>query len=561
MFDPDPVLNELTQLADDGTKTAGCPLWSLSDTEVVECLRAAYRCEQIAAVLQLRLIREAGSRGLPAERRHRTTMQWLRTELRLDPDPARRLTEQATALATHPALEEAMLTGALDLRQAAVIAAAVDAIPDVLADLQAETDDLRRSSASTGGPDDPAAGRHEPGGGDGEAADGPGGQAADRSDPAAAPGGDGEAADGPGGQAADPAAAPGGGDGEPADGSGSRAADRTERTAPPVSSDGVAADRHEPAVAPGGGDGFGRDAAERDDAAPPRSGDQIADEAEAALLAMAGRFPAHLLRRLGDRILAHVAPEVADRADELALRRQEARARRARTFTLSHPRDGQVRLSGVVSVEDAAVIGAALEPLCRPLPDDARTAGQRRADALTDVCRLALRTTALPEHGGEPAQVTVTVPFDVLAARLGAGVLDNGQRVSAATVRRMACDARILPIVLGSAGQVLDAGRTRRLAAGTLRRALVARDHGCAFPGCDRPARWCDAHHLHPWSAGGRTSLDNLVLLCRHHHTVVHDPTAEWRIQLGADRLPVFSPPPWTDPARRPRRNDFHMRT
>ena len=145
--------------------------------------------------------------------------------------------------------------------------------------------------------------------------------------------------------------------------------------------------------------------------------------------------------------------------------------------------------------------------------------------------------------------------------RVGIGELDNGERISAAAVCRLACDARVLPVVLGGAGQVLDAGRSRRLASGALRRALAVRDRGCAFPGCDRPARWCDAHHLRAWSAGGRTDLDNLVLLCRHHHGTVHDPAAGWLVRLGPDRLPEFVPPPWTDPSRRPRRNTFHPRT
>ena len=451
----------LGQLIEDAVKAADASLWSLSDDGVVDALRAAHHCEQVLAVLAARLVRQAESRGLPESGGHRTTARWLTAHLLLDPQPARELSERATALAAHPALEQAMLDGTADARQATVIAAAVDAVPETLAGLD------------------------------------------------------------------DPVAAP-----------------------------------------------------------------DIAREAEAALLARTREFPAYLLRRLGDRVLAHVAPDIADRADEIALQRQEARARRARTLTLSLPRDGQVRLSGVLGVEDAATVGAALEPLCRPLPADERTPGQRRADALAEVCRLALRTGRLPDHGGEPPQLTVTVPFAALGAdgaddspaggasglsgdsgdpsdggrdpgagRLGIGELDNGDRVSAATVRRLACDARVLPLVLGGDGQILDAGRSRRTATGALRRALAVRDRGCAFPGCDRPARWCDAHHLRAWSAGGTTDLDNLVLLCRHHHSVVHDPQAGWRVRRGRHHLPEFIPPPWSDPAQRPRRNAFHLRT
>jgi hypothetical protein len=123
---------------------------------------------------------------------------------------------------------------------------------------------------------------------------------------------------------------------------------------------------------------------------------------------------------------------------------------------------------------------------------------------------------------------------------------------------RLACDAKILPAVLGGDGAVLDLGRTRRLFDGPLRRALVLRDGGCAFPQCDRPPRWCHAHHLTHWVDGGATCLDNAVLLCGAHHRVIH--RGEWTVRLGPDRLPEFIPPAHTDPEQRPRRNTFHRR-
>jgi hypothetical protein len=93
-----------------------------------------------------------------------------------------------------------------------------------------------------------------------------------------------------------------------------------------------------------------------------------------------------------------------------------------------------------------------------------------------------------------------------------------------------------------------------------LRRALVARDRGCAFPDCDRPPRWCDGHHVRPWSRGGRTDLGNLVLLCGHHHRVVHEPACGWRVCAAADGSPEFIPPRWIDPLQRRRRNLYHPR-
>ena len=292
---------------------------------------------------------------------------------------------------------------------------------------------------------------------------------------------------------------------------------------------------------------------------PSEAGDEVIAAAETMLIKDAGELEPQKLRHLGERILEFVAPEMAEQSEREALDRADARAYAGRSFTLTMPEDGRVRLFGSLPVEDAAIVNAALDPLCAPRPGDERSPGQRRADALVDVCRLALRTGELPDNGGTAPQLAVTVPFDVLMRQLGTATLDNGQRLGPAAVRRLACDSQILPIVLGSAGQVLDAGRARRLASGPLRRALNVRDRGCAFPGCDRPPRWCDSHHVKAWTAGGDTALNNLVLLCRQHHRTVHD--GHWQVRLGEDELPEFIPPPWTDPHQRPRRNTYHHRT
>ncbi|MBG6066643.1 hypothetical protein IW248_002930 [Micromonospora ureilytica] len=275
---------------------------------------------------------------------------------------------------------------------------------------------------------------------------------------------------------------------------------------------------------------------------------------------MAGQFEPTLLRKLGTRILDHVAPEVADAAAKAAMEAEARRTCRDRHVTLSELRDGRLRLSGILDGEAAGLLRAAIDPLTAPSgPDDPRSPGQRRHDAFADLCRLALRTGDLPEHGGEPAQVVVTTSFETLARRLGAGTLDTGLHLTPETVRRLACDAAILPAVLGGSGQTLDVGRQRRLITGPLRRALVLRDRGCAFPGCDRPPRWCDAHHIHHWADGGSTSLTNAVLLCGHHHRHVH--RGEWTVRLGGDGRPEFIPPAWLDPEQLPRRNQYHRRT
>ncbi|MFG3555914.1 DUF222 domain-containing protein [Micromonospora sp. NPDC047557] len=289
------------------------------------------------------------------------------------------------------------------------------------------------------------------------------------------------------------------------------------------------------------------------------AGTEAADKAVGVLVEWAGQFDPTLLRKLGTRILDHVAPDVADAATKAGLDAEARRADRDRHLTLSEQTDGRLRLAGTLDAETAGLLRAAIDPLSGPTgPDDTRTPGQRRHDALADICRLALRTGDLPEHGGAPAQIVVTTGYDPLTRQLGTGTLDTGLALTPETVRRLACDAAILPAVLGGNGQPLDVGRQRRLITGPLRRALVLRDRGCAFPGCDRPPRWCDAHHIHHWADGGSTSLTNAVLLCGYHHRHVHK--GDWTARLGRDGQPTFVPPAWLDPNQIPRRNHYHRR-
>ncbi|HEU4350202.1 MAG TPA: DUF222 domain-containing protein [Actinoplanes sp.] len=283
------------------------------------------------------------------------------------------------------------------------------------------------------------------------------------------------------------------------------------------------------------------------------------DKAESILIGWAGELEPRQLRKHALRVLDHVAPDLAHAATEEHLERQQELAYERRTLKIYPIPYGRVRISGVLDEESAAVVTAALEPLCRPTAEGPLSYDQRRADALVEVCRMALRTSDLPVNGGEPPQLVVTVPYDVVAGSLGSGVTDTGAPVTAEAVRRLACDARIVPAVLGSQGQVLDLGRSRRLISGPLHRALVLRDGGCAFPGCDRPSRWCEGHHIVPWSRGGVTSLDNAVLLCGFHHRLLH--RTAWQVRMGHDGFPVFVPPAHVDRHRRPRRNLYHRRT
>jgi 5-methylcytosine-specific restriction protein A len=199
----------------------------------------------------------------------------------------------------------------------------------------------------------------------------------------------------------------------------------------------------------------------------------------------------------------------------------------------------------------AAVIDAKAKPLTG---DDDRSAGERQAEALADVCGYVLGhapSSMVPECGGHRPHVNVLVRLEDLENRARAACLDFGGTLSPESLRMLCCDAAVVPIVMDGAGQPLDVGRATRTIPDGLRRAVAARDRGCAHPGCDRPPSWCECHHIVPWECGGETKLSNLAMLCRVHHRQIH--STEWICRIR-DGLPEFIPPAWIDPERRPRR-------
>jgi hypothetical protein len=279
----------------------------------------------------------------------------------------------------------------------------------------------------------------------------------------------------------------------------------------------------------------------------------LREQAEAALLEAAGSLDATELAAAGRALLELLDPDGHARREEAALDRLERSAHLNRFLAIVEDGLGGVRVKGRGTVEDAAVIKAALAALSAPQPatdpecglegTDPRDHGARTWDALVEACQRLADAEVLPSDHGMRARVIVTVDYDSLKAKVGTGVLTTGERLSAAAVRKLGCDADLLPVVLGSAGQVLDVGRSQRLVTTLLWLALIARDKHCAFPGCRRPPIACDAHHIRHWADGGPTSLDNLVMLCRAHHTMIH--STPWRVRLNAgDLLPEFLPPP-----------------
>ena len=212
------------------------------------------------------------------------------------------------------------------------------------------------------------------------------------------------------------------------------------------------------------------------------------------------------------------------------------------------------RLTG--RFDDAAMfdaIATVLDAKSAPAgADEVREPAQRQAEALAEVCGFALGhgpTALVPEAGGRRPQLTVLVRLEDLENRCRSAVLDFGGRLSPASLRMLACDAAA--VVLGGAGQPLDVGRVSRSVPDGLRRAVTARDRGCAHPGCDRPSSWCEVHHVVPWQDGGPTAIGNLVMLCAVHHRLVHH--SDWTVRISRG-LPEFLPPAWIDPERRPRR-------
>jgi hypothetical protein len=169
------------------------------------------------------------------------------------------------------------------------------------------------------------------------------------------------------------------------------------------------------------------------------------------------------------------------------------------------------------------------------------TTGQRRADALVLVAESALSGGLDPGTRGDRYQVVVHVDAPVLAdpAEQGVSALADGRHVSAETSRRVACDAATVVMTHAPDGPLLDVGRKTRTISPALRRALRHRDRGCRFPGCGLAL--CDAHHVRHWAEGGETSLENTLLLCRHHHRLVHEDG--FQVRLSAAGEPEFLRP------------------
>ncbi len=271
-----------------------------------------------------------------------------------------------------------------------------------------------------------------------------------------------------------------------------------------------------------------------------RVGARHAQAAEPLLLDLARRAEPGAVRAAGRYLHEVLDPAGAERA---CSREYE---RRGVSFSISGSGSGgRGYLEGVLDPESAEQLQAALMPLMAPTPGDTRTATQRRADALVDLARRALDVGDLPAvtGTGQRPHVSVVVEASTLAGGGGVGVLPwTSAAIGWGSLRRLSCDARLTPVLTrlhgsgtGGAGAWLPiaVGRSSRTVTPSQAAALRVRDGGCVIPGCSRTYAFTHAHHVQHWADGGPTDLNNLVLLCGHHHRALHQ--GHWVVRPVAD--------------------------
>ncbi|HEX5089107.1 MAG TPA: DUF222 domain-containing protein [Nocardioides sp.] len=270
------------------------------------------------------------------------------------------------------------------------------------------------------------------------------------------------------------------------------------------------------------------------DALPAEVDAEVLSRAETELVAQAALFGPKELRVLGRRVLHVVAPEVADESERRALEREEAHASSLTRVTSRSRGDGVIDIFLRVSDGVARRFFTYLEPYASPRrpdgteavnPDDRRPYPQRLGHAFAAFLE-DVDPKRLPLHGGNATTVVVTIDHETLLEQLGdAGVAWIGDEpISASEARRLACNANLLPVVLGGDSVPLDQARLTRLYKGTRRDTLAATQPTCRADGCDIPAAWCDAHHGNGrWADGAGTNLADAILLCPFHHHRAHD--------------------------------------
>ncbi|CAN5396012.1 hypothetical protein BH10ACT7_BH10ACT7_01110 [soil metagenome] len=277
---------------------------------------------------------------------------------------------------------------------------------------------------------------------------------------------------------------------------------------------------------------------------------------------------AHLTRTaaaLTPEALAAEARAVRDDLDIEGIPDREAHLRSRRYLRLTPQPDGMTRIVGLLDPESAAILVAAVDHVTAPqrggprfveaghvpTADDGRTVEQVTVDALVGMVDVAMNADEGTIFGDRAPAVTLHVTLAELESRRGAARLEGQVSVvSISTAERTVCAGGLLPVLFDGTRPV-DVGKELRLFTRRQRRALAARDGGCRFPGCDRPPSWTEAHHLLEWSRGGPTTLANGILLCKHHHLLVHN--NGWDIIDDEQHGYATVPPRSVDAQRKPR--------
>ncbi|MFD7077918.1 DUF222 domain-containing protein [Nocardioides sp. NPDC059952] len=260
--------------------------------------------------------------------------------------------------------------------------------------------------------------------------------------------------------------------------------------------------------------------------------------AEKLLVDYATQLTANQLKIAGRRVLAEIDPARFEAAEAKALQREEEHAQRRTFFQSRDNGDGTIDIHARVSRAVGIRLRTMLDSLAQPRKWSAQDKGRKAPyDRLLGQAFARVIETydvdQLPRHGGHATTVFITMSVDDLRKDLGTAALGfDGEKITAAEARRMACNADLVPVVLGTNSEVLDLGRTARLAHPIQHRALRLRDQGCQAEDCDAPAAWTEAHHLKPWSEGGKTDLADMVLLCPSDHRRIHSAGS------GYERLP-----------------------
>ncbi|MDQ2749495.1 MAG: HNH endonuclease [Actinomycetota bacterium] len=262
--------------------------------------------------------------------------------------------------------------------------------------------------------------------------------------------------------------------------------------------------------------------------------------------------------------LGQIARAMAYVLDQDGTLVEEHDRNRHRDLRIKRRADGSACIEGELTAICAEALLSALEPLAAPAPagqdgaKDPRTAGQRLHDALLDATLIALRSQNLPHCGGVAATILLHMTPEHIQTGTGLVATGHGIQISAAEALSLFGDARIFPVILDDTGEIKDYGPARRIYTEGQRLAMIARDHGCSFPGCTQPPSRCQSHHITDYSITRRTSVHDGTLLCGFHHR--EHPKLGWTCRMISG-TPHWTPPRWLDPQQTPRRNQAHVST